>query len=117
MEIYQPPYDTLVPGLLDFNHPETVVIQTLNTPPVDIFQPLFLAEVAAGTNPFNAALETNQAFDWSPQAPTILVYSMADEVIPFGICDASYATMLDLGGNVDTINTGLLLCHRLNRHL
>ncbi|MBE0647520.1 MAG: prolyl oligopeptidase family serine peptidase [Bacteroidales bacterium] len=111
IEIFQPPYDTLVPVLLDFNHPEATVIQTLNTPPVNIFQPQFLETVSAGTNPFNAALDANQAFDWSPKAPTILVYSMADEVIPFAIGEKAYATMLDLGGNVDTINTGNIYNH------
>jgi len=111
VEIFQPPYDTLVPVLLDFNHPEATVIQTLNTPPVDIFQPQFLAEYAAGTHPFNTALDTNQVFDWSPQAPTILVYSMADDVVPFAIGDKAYAWMLDLGGNVDTINLGNVYNH------
>ena len=109
--IFQPPYDSLVPALLDFNHPETTVIQILNNPPVNIFQPQFLAEVAAGMHPFNTALDTNQVFDWSPQAPTLLVYSMADDVVPFAIGEKAYARMVDLGGNVDTVNLGNVYNH------
>ncbi|MFH0968681.1 MAG: prolyl oligopeptidase family serine peptidase [Methanobacteriota archaeon] len=104
--LYVPPYDSLAPALLDFNHPEAMVIQSLNNPPANIFQAQFLDEVATGTNPFNAALETNQVFDWSPKSPTILVYSMADEVVPFAIGEKAYTRMLELGGNVDTVNTG-----------
>lgn len=109
--ILQQPFDSLVPVLLDFNHPETTVIQTLNNPPVNIFQPQFLAEAAAGTHPFNTALDTNQVFNWSPQAPTILVYSMADEVVPFAIGEKAYARMSELGGHVDTISTGNIYNH------
>lgn len=109
--IFQTPYDTMVPVLLDFNHPEAMVIQTLNNPPSTIFQPQFLAEVAAGTHPFSTAMDTNQVFDWSPQSPTILVYSMADEVVPFAIEEKAYTRMLDLGGNVDTVNTGNIYNH------
>jgi len=100
-----------VPILLDFDHPESTVIQTLNNPPVTIFQAQFLAEVAAGINPFNTELKTNQVYDWSPQASTILVYSMADEVVPSQIGEKSYERMLDLGGNVDTVNLGNIYSH------
>lgn len=110
-EIFTPPYDSLVPALLDFNHPESVAIQSLNSPSSGIFQATFLADVAAGTHPFNTALEANQVFDWIPKSPTLLVYSMADEVVPFAIEEKAYARMHDLGGNVDTINTGNIYNH------
>ncbi|MFH1159748.1 MAG: lipase family protein [bacterium] len=111
LDFFQHPYDSLAPALLDFEHPEAVVIQSLNAPPVNIFQASFLAEVAAGTHPFNAALEANQVFDWSPQAPTLLVFSMADEVVPYPIEEKAYTRMLDLGGNVDTVNLGNIYNH------
>lgn len=109
--IFQPPYDTMVPALLDFNHPEALVIQSLKNPPVTIFQPQFLEGVAAGSHSFNTALETNQVLNWGPKAPTILVYSKADEIVPFAIEEKAYAQMLDLGGNVDTVNTGNIYNH------
>lgn len=109
--IFRQPYGTLVPVLLDFNHPESTVIQNLSNPPDMVFQVQFLKDVAAGTHPFNNALTTNQVFDWDPQAPTILVYSMADEVVPFAIGQKAYTRMLELGGDVDTVNLGNIHNH------
>ncbi|MEI7500754.1 MAG: lipase family protein [Bacteroidota bacterium] len=105
------PYDSIVPALLDFNHNETEVINTLKVPPVNIFQPTFLADVNTGTHSFNKAMEKNEVYDWRPIVPTLLVFSMADEVVPYTIENKAYARWLELGGNVDSVNLGNVYNH------
>jgi hypothetical protein len=36
---------------------------------------------------------------------------MADDVVPFAIGEKAYARMVDLGGNVDTVNLGNVYNH------
>lgn len=105
------PYDSLIPQLMDFEHNEDSVTQALSSPPKDIFYSQFLDEVKAGTNIFAEKIRINEVYDWSPQAPTIIVYSQADEVIPFAMELMAYNHMKELGGNVDTISTGNTLNH------
>ena len=110
-DLLRRPWDSTIPALLDFNHPEAEVITTLNASPSDIFQSGFLAGFNAGTHPFNLALEKNQVYDWRPQVPTLLVFSMADEVVPYTIENKAYARWLELGGKVDSVNLGNVYNH------
>jgi len=105
------PYDSLIPQLLDFEHNEDSVTQALSNPPKDMFHSQFLDEVKSGSNVFAEKIKINEVYDWSPQAPTIIVYSQADEVIPYVMEIMAYNWMKGLGGNVDTISTGNTLNH------
>jgi len=105
-DFLQKPYDSLVPVLLDYTYPENVVIKELKDPPLKIFKAQFLKDVKAGAHPFTLNLMENQVFDWSPKAPTRLVFSMGDEVVPYAIENKAFARWLELGGNVDSINLG-----------
>ncbi len=110
-EFFVKPYDSVVPALLDFGHPEAEVIAALNLPPTQVFQPAFLAGVQAGSHPFNMAMEENEVYNWCPAVPTLLVFSMADEVIPCAIEDMVYARWIELGGDVDSVNLGNIHNH------
>jgi len=110
-DFFKKPYDSIVPAVLDFNHHEAEVIGTLNVLPVNIFQPTFLADVNAGTHPFNMAMGTNEVYNWCPTGPTLLVFSMADEVVPHTIENMAYIRWIELGGNVDSVNLGNVYNH------
>ena len=105
------PYDTLIPALLDFEHNEDSVIQTLSAPPRQMFHPQFLDEVKSGTHAFAEKMRLNEVYQWSPQAPTIIVYSEADEAIPYAMEIMAFNKMKELNGNVDTVCTGNTLNH------
>jgi len=105
-DFLQKPYDSLVPVLLDYTHPEDVVIRELKDPPVKIFKAQFLTEVKKGTHPFATCLQVNEVYNWSPKSPTMLIFSRGDEVVPFAIENKAFARWKELGGNVDSTVLG-----------
>jgi pimeloyl-ACP methyl ester carboxylesterase len=105
-QFLQKPYDSLVPVMLDYTHPENNVIAALKDPPSAIFSAPFLKEVRDGGHPFALSLLENEVFNWSPKAPTRLVFSMGDEVVPYAIENKAFSRWQELGGNVDSVNLG-----------
>jgi len=67
--------------------------------------------VKAGKHLFAEKMRLNEVYRWSPQTPTIIVYSQADEVVPFAMEIMAFNKMKELNGNVDTVCTGNTLNH------
>mgnify|MGYP001361091278 CR=1 FL=1 len=102
-EFFYAPYDKTVPELLNYQHTEEEVINTLNALPKDILQTDFAASVKEGKHTFADRLNENEVYNWIPKSPTIIVYSMGDEVVNHAIVKNAFTKMKESGGNVTEI--------------
>ncbi len=99
--------DSLLVGLLETN--ENAVI------PLRLLEEAYVQTVTGNPDhPMNLAMQENNVYDWSPQAPTRLYYCEMDEEIPFENSLVAEATMLANGAaDVQAISASAALGHFL----
>jgi len=107
-DVFRTPYDRLAPVLLDGNHSDGEVIQSLPRNPSNLFTSDFLKSVSEGRHPFYMALKRNSTFDWYPEAPTTLFHGSSDDIVPYAISLKTYRSMKRKCDNVELRDVGPL---------
>ena len=97
------PYASKLPALLDGSHEinEIDTALTKKTTGADgLFSPAFVNDFFTDdAHWFKSAALEQSVYAWAPQTPLKLLHCQGDEVIPFDISQATYATMLAMGAN------------------
>ena len=89
--IFQEPYASKIPALLDGSKTGGQVNSELPKVPSELFTPAFFSGLAGtGEQQFRNALAENSLTDWAPKAPTRLYHGTADEVVPFTNSQITY---------------------------
>lgn len=83
-DIYVPPYDQILPPLLDGSVGMGAVNNAMPAVPRDIIQPAY-ADVffSDTTHPAYVALKANNMYDWVPEAPVTFSYCRMDEQVAY----------------------------------
>ncbi len=104
-------YASILPGLFDGTHPGWEINQNLPSVPINILQPSVIDEFANNDeHPLRLALEENDLYDWTPQAPVYLIHGMGDEIVPYGNSQLAYDTFIANGAeDVHLIGLSALL--------
>lgn len=92
-EVFKPAYEPYISqfqnGEIDLSQLNTTLINLLTANegvsiPVKMIQDSMVNAILTDPmQPFNVALSANDVYDWTPQAPTRLVYCTADDQVPF----------------------------------
>lgn len=93
-EMFQEPYASKIPGLLDGSKTGSQVNSELPKSPAELYTPGFFSGLGGnGEAQFRNALAANSLTDWTPQAPTRLYHGTADEVVPFTNSQVTYTKL------------------------
>lgn len=77
--VFQPPYDVLLPPLFDGTHTAGEIDAVMPIVPSQALQPAMLQDfITDPQHPFRLALQANDNFDWTPQAPVWMFYCEGD---------------------------------------
>ena len=81
--------------------------------PIKVLEESYVEAVTSNPDhPMNMAMRDNNVYDWSPSAPTRLLYCQADEEVPFENSTLAESTMLGNGASdVQAIDVNSLLNH------
>ncbi|MDX1909635.1 MAG: alpha/beta fold hydrolase [Bacteroidia bacterium] len=109
-EILAPPYDVIVPQIFDKANP---VLGPLPDTAVRMIQPAVLQAIRTQPqHPFRQLLAANDVYDWTPQAPTRLVYCESDEIVPWQNAQTAYNTFVQRGApSVSRVSAGTTFGH------
>lgn len=78
-DVFQPPYDLLLPPLFDGTHSAGDIDAVMPVVPSQALQPAMLQAFSTDPqHPFRLALQENDNFDWAPQAPIWMFYCEGD---------------------------------------
>ncbi|MFZ1688146.1 MAG: T9SS type A sorting domain-containing protein [Flavobacteriales bacterium] len=78
-DVFQPPYDVLLPPLFDGVHTAGDIDAVMPDVPSQALQPAMLQAFSTDPqHPFRLALQANDNFDWTPQAPVWMFYCEGD---------------------------------------
>ncbi|MBK6776197.1 MAG: hypothetical protein IPG74_10285 [Flavobacteriales bacterium] len=78
-DVFQPPYDVLLPPLFDGTHSAGDIDAVMPTVPSQALQSAMLQAFSTDPqHPFRLALQENDNFDWAPQAPVWMFYCEGD---------------------------------------
>ncbi|MBX9766917.1 MAG: lipase family protein [Bdellovibrionales bacterium] len=111
-DLYLPPYETVVPQVLDGTKTLDQVIRGLPKEPKDILQPAFMAGVQNDpSHPFRKLLALNDVDNWKARAPIRLFHGAADADVPFTNSEVAARQMTALGSKIDVVNVGQHLDH------
>lgn len=90
-DILLPRYATNLPGLFDGYHSGGLINAQLSSQPKTMFQPAFLDSLRNDPNNiFRATLRANDAYPWTPKAPTKLLHCHADQDVPYANSQVAY---------------------------
>ena len=109
--VFLEPYTETVFDLFDGEHEAADIVAALPADPAQLFQPAFLADLAAGVGGFAEALRVNNVYDWAPTAPVRVFHGGADADVPFRNAEVAAARMTELGADVQVVNVGDELDH------
>lgn len=95
-ELFVPPYDATLPPLLDGLHDSSEINQAMSgLPLLSLIKPEFLNALKSDpAHPFRIALQENDVYDWTPQAPVRLYHCGADEDVAFANSQTAYDTFV-----------------------
>jgi pimeloyl-ACP methyl ester carboxylesterase len=97
------PYASKLPILFDGSKTRSEIdpeLTTVTTGPNGLFNPLFVQSFFADPAQwFRLAVLENSVHAWAPQTPVRLIHCQGDDVIPFGISQATLATMQAMGAS------------------
>lgn len=97
-DILAPPYDKLLPPLLDGNHSSSEINAVM---PKDITKALradYLADLRSNpANPLRLALRDNDLYRWTPAAPMRLYHCAADADVVFANSQVAFASFRSRG--------------------
>jgi pimeloyl-ACP methyl ester carboxylesterase/predicted secreted protein len=110
-EVFLDSYAETAFELFDGEHEAADIVAALPADPAQLFQPAFLADLAAGIGGFAEALRANNVYDWAPFAPVRLYHGGADADVPFRNAEVASARMTELGADVQIVNVGDDLDH------
>ena len=106
-EYFLEPYASDLPGLFDGQTPGATINAALPALTSDFAQPDLLTTLLTPGNPFLAAAEDNDVYDWAPNAPTRLYYCTEDEQVFYENALVAAAAMGASGApDVQAINLG-----------
>ena len=106
-EMFQPPYDSLILGMLNRSDPKSYWRDSLPELGINMFQPDYLAEVLADSmHPLRQNLRDNDLYDWIPEAPVRLFYCTGDEDVPHVNAIFTAEHMAAAGADIVAYNAG-----------
>lgn len=112
-EIFIPPYNSLIPELLDGYHTTSEIVDALPLNPQLIFQPEFVKGIINETDSNTAVLKINfNHYDFAPTAPLLLVGTKGDHDVPYHGAEIAYQAFSKLSDFVwiksvsDTLDHG-----------
>ncbi|MEO8068729.1 MAG: lipase family protein [Flavobacteriales bacterium] len=101
--VFRSPYDTLLPPLFDGVHSAGDIDAVMPIVPSEALQPAMLQAFATDPqHPFRLALQANDNFDWTPQAPVWMFYCEGDGHVFYENTIAAYQAMN--GNNAPSVN-------------
>ncbi|HAT1658917.1 TPA: alpha/beta hydrolase [Legionella pneumophila] len=90
-EIFVPPYNTLIPELMDGYHTVAEILQALPQNPLLIFQPDFSNGIISKSDRNTEILKINfNHYDFIPTAPLLLVGTKGDRDVPYAGAEMAY---------------------------
>ena len=93
-KVLVPPYDSIMPPLLNGEYSLDDISAYLPQPPYDAIKPAFYnAFVNDSTSPLRMYLKNNCDFDWKPDMPMQLCYCKGDEIVDYHNSITAYNTM------------------------
>jgi len=103
--IFQEPYASRIPGLLDGEHGGDEINGQLTFQLDSLFQPTFRTNFLSGSETdLLAALEDNSPLNWGPIAPVRLIHGTADSTVFYENSVTAYASLRANGGvSVDLV--------------
>lgn len=105
-EIFQEPYATKIPALLNGSKTGSQVNAELPKAPSQLYTPAFFNGLAGnGEAQFRNALAANSLTDWAPQVPTRLYHGTADEVVPYTNSQITFNKLKANGAQNLTLHT------------
>lgn len=111
-DIFNPPYDQLVPDLLDGNHDQEEIASKLPPTPKDLLQPYFYDQlISQSESHVNQIIDNLKFHHWSPQAPVALIGAKADTDVPFFNAEILNQHWAKRGIHSKLINVGDTLGH------
>jgi len=108
-----PPYDTLIPPMMNGEWPEEVLNACLPDTCYLAVQPALFKEFESDNSPLRKYLRSNNVYDWKPESPTELCYCMHDEQVPYKNSITAYNTMRKNGST----NVHLWMAGKKFRHI
>ncbi len=94
-----PPYDTMIPPMMNGCWPEEVLNALLPDTCMKALKPEVFKEFEDENSPFRKYLRANNVFDWKPESPTELCYCMHDEQVPYTNSITAYNAMKKNGSD------------------
>ena len=100
-----PEYASVLPDLFDGTHSGEEINNSIPSIPIIIMKPDTISSFENNLNhPLRLALQENNLYDWTPQAPMHIIHGLADELVPFENAQLAYDTFLSNGApNVNLI--------------
>lgn len=90
-ELFVPPYNTLIPVLLDGNHTASEILQALPLNPQMIMQPAFFSGIINQTDEHLEILKANfNHYDFVPNAPFLMIGTKGDRDVPYHGAETAY---------------------------
>ncbi len=108
-----PPYDTLIPPMMNGCWPEEVLNALLPDICMKTLKPEIFKEFEDENSSFRKYLRANNIYDWKPESPTELCYCMHDEQVPYKNSITAYNAMKKNGSK----NVELWMVGRKFRHI
>ncbi|MDX2001561.1 MAG: lipase family protein [Chitinophagales bacterium] len=83
-EVFLPPYDTILPPLLDGTHGMNALNKAMPKVPANALKPeVVLAFKTDTASLYAKAMRDNNLYDWKPKAPVKMCYCEADEQVSY----------------------------------
>lgn len=111
-DIFNPPYDLLIPDLLDGRHDQEEIVAKLPSTPKELLKPGFYNQLISLNEPhINSILSNLNFHHWTPQAPVALIGAKADTDVPFFNAEMLNQHWAKRGIQSKLINVGDTLGH------
>ena len=95
-----PEYANSLPPLFDGMHSEDDINSIMPNIPITIMKPEEIDYFTNNQNhPLRVALEQNDLYDWTPQAPIYIIHAEADELVPYDNAIVAYNNFIANGAN------------------
>ncbi|MGB0525590.1 MAG: lipase family protein [Flammeovirgaceae bacterium] len=105
-DIFQEPYASRIPDLLDGSKDKDQINAQLTTTINDLVNPAFKDSVQNGLeSQLTNAMIANSVHDWAPQSKVKLLHSLDDEVLPIANTASTYQSYLSNGALDVTFDT------------
>jgi hypothetical protein len=111
-DVFQAPYDQIVPSLFDGTHDQEVIAGNLPAIPKDLLRPAFYDQLISYSEPtINHIVSMFNIKAWHPTTPIALIGAKADTDVPFFNAEILHDHWKSVGVNTTLINVGDTLGH------